>query len=168
MDESFFRVWAGLQGSCPWCERFHLLVDVRRTDSSGLWIKKVWPGRLWEQSPVSGRPRCPASHGMHYLVLLLGASPFGRYCGRTKSKPSRLVTAGQKRVVDSDAEEDHVTRLKGRPDVLVQVSSTNDLSRCLYQSICDPVPYSDEENEIRVLCNCPHNPVITNGIRDKT
>lgn len=45
-------------GSCPWYERFHLLVDVRQTDSSRPWIKMVWAGRLWEQSPLSGWTCC--------------------------------------------------------------------------------------------------------------
>lgn len=74
MDKSFLRAWARLQGSCPWCKHFHLLVDVRETDSSGPWIKMVWAGRLWEQSPLSGRPCCSASHEMHYLLLILSAS----------------------------------------------------------------------------------------------
>lgn len=39
----------GSRGSCPWCEHFHLLVDVRHTDSSRPWIKQVWTGRLGEQ-----------------------------------------------------------------------------------------------------------------------
>lgn len=47
-------------GSCPWRERFHLLVDVRQPDSSRPWIKMVWAGRLWGQSPVSGWPCCSA------------------------------------------------------------------------------------------------------------
>lgn len=32
-------------GSCPWCEGFHLLVDVLQPDSSRPWIKMVW---AWE------------------------------------------------------------------------------------------------------------------------
>lgn len=84
-------------GSCPWCERFHLLVDVWQTDSSRPWIKMVWAGRLWEQSPVSGWPCCSARHEMHYLLLLLRASQFGSCCyGQKKLLCGRDVRQNSK------------------------------------------------------------------------
>lgn len=70
----FCRGLGPAPGSCPWCERFHLLVDVRQPDSSRPWIKTVWAGRLRGQSPVSGRLCCSAQHEMHYLLFIQRAT----------------------------------------------------------------------------------------------
>lgn len=74
-------------GSCPWYERFHLLVDVQQPDTSRPWIKAVWAERLWE--PVSGWPCCSTQHQNAlfiintgsisvWLLLLLGRLPHCR------------------------------------------------------------------------------------------